>query len=356
MLTRLFKGLFTSQAQRDQQELELAQTLVHGSDLDSASTVLDTLLARSTDDASALLLRGVVRRLLNRPREAIEDLEHAQALEADTGTCLFQLALCWQMLGDTAQALEHCKRAREVAPEFLPAFFLLTQLSLPGDNYADVLARIIGHLKPKTYVEIGVFQGSTLKLAKSAKVIVGVDPNPQIDWPLEPHMRVFKTTSDAFFAAHELTAELGNRAVDVAFIDGMHQFEFAMRDFANVERNCRPDSVVLIHDCYPLDEESAGREPRASCWSGDVWRLIVLLKKYRPDLVIHTIAAAPTGLAVIQNLNPKSTYLLDNQAALYAEFLALDYSFLDDNKADKLNLFPNRWSEIVKMIRPRAQR
>jgi hypothetical protein len=134
----------------------------------------------------------------------------------------------------------------------------------------------------------------------------------------------------------------------------MHRFDFAMRDFANLEAHCQSDSVILIHDCYPLDEESAGREPRPSNWSGDVWRLIILLKKYRPDLMIHTIGTAPTGLAVIQNLDPKSTFLKDNEARLYEEFVALDYSYLDEDKHTKLNLFANEWTAIEKMIRLRS--
>lgn len=112
-------------------------------------------------------------------------------------------------------------------------------------------------------------------------------------------------TSDDFFAGKDLSVELGHRRVDLAFIDGMHQFEFAMRDFAHLERHCSSESVILIHDCYPVDAESAGREPRSSRWSGDVW-LHRTVEEIRPDLKIQTIATAPTGLAVIQNLDPAS--------------------------------------------------
>ena len=31
---------------------------------------------------------------------------------------------------------------------------------------------------------------------------------------------------------------------DLAFIDGMHHFEFALRDFANLERHCAPGSTM----------------------------------------------------------------------------------------------------------------
>lgn len=356
MLASLFKALFHSGAHRDREELEIAQTLVQRSQLQSACEVLDTLLARSPEYASALMLRGAVKRMLDNPEGGLADLEKALELgiPTDKAGCHLEMALCCRTLGDDAQALAHSELARELDPGSVPAFFLLAQLRLPGDYYFDVVSRIVSHVRPRTYVEIGVFEGASLKLAKSAKAIVGIDPDPKITWELEPNMKLFKTTSDAFFANRDLMAELGQRRVDLAFIDGMHRFEFAMRDFANIERCCHSNSVILVHDCYPVDEESAGREPRSTRWSGDVWRLIVLLKKYRPDLLIHTIGTAPTGLAVIQNLDPHSTYLLDNQARLTEEFVSLDYSYLRDEKPQKLNLFPNRWPSIKAMIRPRS--
>ena len=111
-----------------------------------------------------------------------------------------------------------------------------------------------------------------------------------------------------------MTGELGGKAVDLAFIDGMHLFEYALRDFSNLERLCTPHSTILVHDCYPLDRQTADRERTTLFWSGDIWRLILLLKKYRPDLEINVIAAPPTGLGVIRNLDPASRVIADNLA------------------------------------------
>lgn len=321
MLLRVIKDLFKTQAQEESEALEAVQTLVQAGQFQPAIEMLSLLSQRSPSNADLHL----------------------------------QLAQCYQKVGDTDKALAHCEQARVLNPESVPAYFLLSQLRLPGEDYFAVLGRIIGHLKPRTYVEIGVFEGSSLRLAKTAKRVVGIDPDPKIVWPLEPHMQVFKTTSDAFFAENDLISVLGDRRVDLAFIDGMHQFEFALRNFANLERCCNRNSVILVHDCYPVDEESAGREPRYSRWSGDVWRLIVLLKKHRPDLHIQTIGTAPTGLAVIQNLNPESRVLLDQHDALVQEFLAVEYAYLHDQKTEKLNLVPNHWPHIKASLKQRQR-
>ncbi len=321
MLLRVIKDLFKSQSDQEKEGLEAVQLFVKDGQYQSACELLELLLQRNPTHV----------------------------------TCHWELAQCYYKMGDNAKAMVHCETTRTLDPQFTPAFTLLSQLRLPGDDYQEVLSRIINHLKPRTYVEIGVFRGASLRLAKVAKCVIGIDPEPRIDWELEPHMKVFKQTSDDFFAQHDLMEELGNRCVDLAFIDGMHQFDFVLRDFANIERCCTSNSVVLIHDCYPLDEESAGREPRSSYWSGDVWRFIVLLKKYRPDLQINTIGTAPTGLAVIQNLNPESGFDKVDHAPMVAEMMALPYSYLNEDKAAKLNLFINHWPRVKSMVRTRPR-
>lgn len=219
-----------------------------------------------------------------------------------------------------------------------------------GEHYLAVLARIFELLKPRTYVEVGVFVGRSLKFARPPTLAIGIDPEPRLPGPPAANHRIFAETSDAFFARHDLRAEFGDLPVDLAFIDGMHHFECALRDFVNLERACTRESTILIHDCFPRDRESAERTQRGTFWSGDIWRLVVLLKKYRPDLTIDVIGAPPTGLGVVRNLDPDSRYLLEQHDRLCEEFLVLDYAYLDRDKTQKLNLFPNAPEEIRALL------
>jgi len=217
-------------------------------------------------------------------------------------------------------------------------------------DYYDLLGRIHSFLKPRTYVEIGIRQGHSLRLAKTAAAAVGIDPAPALEREPRRGTRVFSMTSDEFFARHNLWEELGHRAVDLAFVDGMHLFEFALRDFANLEKFCDRDSTILVHDCYPVDRASAARDRTTQIWSGDVWKLIVCLKKYRPDLHITTVDVPPTGLGIIRRLDPGSTILASLMDSLQEEFIPHDYGEMEPDKAQQLNRMENRWHEIKSVL------
>ena len=306
------------------------------------------------DSLEELILRGTAKRETGRLMEAFADFTRAAELAPDDHRCLRQLAEVSYLVGDNRLALEYCGRLRRVAPDLNAADMLQAQIRFGGEHYLQVLARILDAVKPRTYVEIGVALGDSLRLVKAPTLALGVDPEPQLASPLAGNHKVFAETSDAFFAGRDPRAELGGLPIDLAFIDGMHHFEFALRDFANLERYSTPGSIILIHDCYPLDRETADRERHRDFWSGDIWRLIVLLKKYRPDLAVHTIATAPTGLGLVRNLDPGSRLLLERHDQLYEEFLSLDYAYLDDDMAGKLNLFPNDWARIRTLLGSRA--
>ena len=188
-----------------------------------------------------------------------------------------------------------------------------------GIGYLKLLRRLHGLRRPRRYLEIGTAAGKTLALVRCASV--AIDPRFRLAYDVrsgKPACHLFEMTSDAFFAAHNPTALLGG-PVDLALIDGMHHFEFALRDFMNLERHCRPDSLIVLHDCLPVDAHMARRDPRdrsraaqahyPNAWAGDTWKALWILQRYRPDLRIVAFDAPPSGLVVATGLDPASTLL-----------------------------------------------
>lgn len=162
------------------------------------------------------------------------------------------------------------------------------------------------------YLEIGCRNGRILDLVQGKTI--GVDPVFRMEKPIlgrKPALHLFQETSDAFFAAGRLEA-LGARPT-VSFIDGMHLFEFALRDFIGVEAAADPSGVIYVHDCFPFNHQMTTRDLKnlPAIWAGDVWKLIPILQTYRPNLKLTALDAAPTGLLMIEGLDPNNSTLAD---------------------------------------------
>lgn len=201
-----------------------------------------------------------------------------------------------------------------------------------GTLYLDFLAELARKRGTRNYLEIGVHFGHALTRI-ACDTAVGVDPDYVLEEDVTKGKRrtlLHRCTSDRFFAETDVRALVGG-GIDLAFLDGLHLFEFLLRDFFNTEAICRRDSIIALHDCLPLTEAMADREPEqalerargsdyVSFWTGDVWKVVAILRKYRPDLAITAADAAPTGLVLITNLDPSSQVLKRNYDAILREF------------------------------------
>ena len=194
-------------------------------------------------------------------------------------------------------------------------------------GYYNDLEYIHRKLKPKKYIEIGVRNGVSIVMANKKTSCIGIDPVPDIKVKLTPKTTIYSLTSDEFFEQNPVGSEL-TKNIDFAFIDGMHLFDFVLRDFINVEKCCHSKSVIVLHDTMPKDEITARRDRCTDFWTGDVYKMILILKKYRPDLEIHNLNSSPSGLAIIKNVDPNSTVLADNYDKIMEEFF--DYKYLDN--------------------------
>lgn len=166
-------------------------------------------------------------------------------------------------------------------------------------------------LRPRTYLEIGVQHGWSLQLAQPGTRTVGVDPNPQLRVDVRD-ATIVADTSDAFFAREpDHIDHLLGGSVDLAFIDGMHLYEYALRDFIGVERWAHPHGVAVFDDVLPRNQQEAARVQCPGDWTGDVWRVEPILRAWRPDLRTVLVDTQPTGVMVAYLLDPASTVLTD---------------------------------------------
>lgn len=207
----------------------------------------------------------------------------------------------------------------------------------------DLLRHLHEIAKPRNYLEIGVSDGRSLALSRVPSI--AIDPAFKVTVPIHCDLQLAKATSDAFFKRRDPIAHLrsgrnplrnlrrgrapfahyrGGTSVDLSFIDGMHLFEFALRDFMNVERFAHWASVIVLDDVLPRDIDEAARDRHTSDWAGDVFKMIPVLRQHRPDLLVLPVDTTPTGTLVVIGADPTSTVLRDAYDRIVEEWVVDD--------------------------------
>jgi hypothetical protein len=206
----------------------------------------------------------------------------------------------------------------------------------------DFLRNLHHVYKPRNYLEIGVNDGRSLALSRVPTV--AIDPAFKVVTSLSCDVHLVKATSDAFFARKDPLLHLrtgrnpfralarrdplhllgGDPKLELSFIDGMHIFEFALRDFMNVERHSHWSSVIVLDDMLPRNVDEAARDRHTGAWTGDVFKVATVLRRFRPDLVVVEVDTAPTGQVLIFGADPESSVLKSKYDSILAEYVVDD--------------------------------
>jgi hypothetical protein len=189
-------------------------------------------------------------------------------------------------------------------------------------RYLEFLSRMQDALDPGTYLEIGIRNGNSLSLARCPSV--GIDPDFTLTAELAAPVWLFRTTSDEYFTRPKPLAPFDGRPIDFAFIDGMHLFEYALRDFINVEKNSAPWTVVVLDDMFPANVDQAARNRHTKAWTGDVFKIIELFRERRPDLQLTFVNTTPTGLVIISGLDSTNRVLEEQYDEIVATMVRDD--------------------------------
>ena len=196
--------------------------------------------------------------------------------------------------------------------------------------------------RPRNYLEIGVNDGRSLAISRVPSV--AIDPAFKVVTSISCDVHLVKSTSDAFFARKDPLLHLrpgrnpfralarrdpfqifgGDPKLELSFIDGMHIFEFALRDFMNVEKHSRWNSVIVLDDMLPRDVDEAARDRHTREWTGDVYKVATVLRRFRPDLLVVEVDTTPTGVVVVFGADPANTVLKQNYDAILEEYVTED--------------------------------
>jgi hypothetical protein len=175
----------------------------------------------------------------------------------------------------------------------------------------ELLRSLHEQLQPRSYLELGISTGASLGLSRTKSI--GVDPFFNVKREIRCDVHLVREPSDEFFARPTPLEHFDEPVVDLAFIDGMHLAEYALRDFINTERFTHPASVVVLDDMLPRHPDEAGRNRALGrargAWTGDVYKVAETLRELRPDLVVLEVDTSPTGTVVVLNPDAGSDVL-----------------------------------------------
>ena len=212
----------------------------------------------------------------------------------------------------------------------------------------EVIQLLMQKHKLNNYLEIGVFNGHIFFRIKSS-FKVAVDPEFRFDAlrkigklfsnPYNIYNHYYPKTSDDFFL-NDAPALFKRKKIEISLIDGMHEYDFALRDIENTVKYLDDDGVIVVHDCNALTEEAAcsfeawKNRGFTGFWNGDVWRAILHIRCFRKDLTAFVLDT-DHGLGII-------TKKPDNNALKFSREEVRNFSFadFDKNRADWLDLKP----------------
>jgi predicted O-methyltransferase YrrM len=189
-------------------------------------------------------------------------------------------------------------------------------------NTRAFLATVHELLRPRTYLEIGVRRGGSLALSRARSI--AVDPAFKITVELQCDLELVRETSDTFFSRVNPLAHFNGQPLDLAYVDGLHHSEVTLEDFRNVERLSAPTSVVLLDDILPRSSAEAAREQRKGRWAGDVFKVALVLERYRPDLVCIQVATRPMGILLVLGLDAANRVLEEKRDGIRDELVTSD--------------------------------
>ncbi|MDP4264742.1 MAG: class I SAM-dependent methyltransferase [Bacteroidota bacterium] len=217
-----------------------------------------------------------------------------------------------------------------------------------ADERKQLIQDIINKKKYTTYLEIGVFAGGVFFPVR-AKRKIAVDPEftfgkfkrrKKILKNLSNlNARYYEMPSDDFFNQHAGQLFKDN-AVDICLVDGMHEYEYALRDVENTLHYLQQDGVIIMHDCNPqtaaaaISFEEWKNKNYEGNWNGDVWKTILHLRSLRKDITVFVLDV-DYGLGIVCKRPPEDTLSFTP-----AQIRNFTYDDLAKNRQQWLNLKP----------------
>ncbi len=157
--------------------------------------------------------------------------------------------------------------------------------------HEDFIVHLAGIVRPKVYVELGLFQCALFnRIIPFAEQLIGVDIRAEAGNYMQqaPNARFFKGTTQEF--AREI--EANPLRINMLFIDADHFHAAVIQDFRDFFPFVAPHGLILLHDTHPGNEQMMQPE-----WCGTAYLAVGELLKDTGSYELMTIPVSP-GLTI----------------------------------------------------------
>ena len=199
----------------------------------------------------------------------------------------------------------------------------------------DLLTFQFNRVRPKLFLTLGD-HARYVQCVPQPILGLGVDPWPTMNMKeLPPNQQVYPVTSDYFFHSPYMIRDLHP---DIIMISGFKRFEQVLRDAIFSEKLCKKESIIMIMNTVPLaasDIDRADISP-SQHQTGDVFKIIPIYKKYRPDIKISTITDIDMGFTILENLD-EANHVLQTELVLAVQDV-IDQKFEERDTSTDMTL------------------
>jgi predicted O-methyltransferase YrrM len=167
---------------------------------------------------------------------------------------------------------------------------------------------VVAATRPKTYCEIGTFDGGTsllvTKFLPTLETMICLDLYVKnkallrLLKPAELDIRFCELSSHSDEAVHAAQRALSGRTIDVLFIDGDHRYEGVKEDFHRFSPLVREGGLIMFHDIVQ-------EKPDSKEWAGGVpqfWREISPRFEHRE--IVEDYAQSGFGIGILEWREP----------------------------------------------------
>ena len=190
----------------------------------------------------------------------------------------------------------------------------------------DVISYQFNRIRPKVFLAIGD-RARYVQCVPQPILGLGVDPWPIMNLKsLPPNQQVYPVTSDYFFHSPYMVKELHP---DIILISGFHRFEQVLRDVIFAEKLCSNKSIIMVENTAPASQDDIDRADITAVahQTGDVFKIIPIFKKYRPEMKVSTLIDVDKGITIFENLD-ESNHTLQYELVQAVEEV-IDIPFAD---------------------------